>query len=290
MSGPSIVELSRQGPVHFMGVGGAGMAPLAELVVRSGGRATGCDLRESAATAHLAGLGVPVSVGHDPAHVAGVTAVVVTAAVPAGHAELEAARERGLPVWKRARALGDLVNRGRVVAVAGTHGKTTTTAMATEVLAEGGLEPTGIVGGPVPAWNGNLRHGDDRIFVVEADEYDRSFHALEPDVAVVTNLEADHLDIYGDVRGVHEAFRRFLDGVRPGARVAVCADDPGASRLLAALPVAGYTYGLAAGSQLRAVDVRVGADGTRCRVLEEGRDGTRLHVPVPGTHNLRNAL
>jgi UDP-N-acetylmuramate--alanine ligase len=183
-----------------------------------------------------------------------------------------------------------MVNRGRVVAVAGTHGKTTTTAMATEVLAAAGMNPTGLVGGTVAGWESNLRYGGSDLYVVEADEYDRSFHTLEPDVAVVTNVEADHLDVYGDLAGVEEGFRVFLGKVRPGGRVAVCADDHGASRLLAGVGARGYSYGLSSGSQLRAIDVESSPAGTRCTVVEDGADAVSIRLGVPGLHNLRNAL
>ncbi len=290
MSAPDLIALARTGPVHFMGIGGAGMCALAELLLRQGGAVTGCDLKTSAATGHLEELGARIHTGHDPAHLEGATALVVTAAVPMGHPEVEAARARGLPLLKRAEALGALVNRGRVVAVAGTHGKTSTTALTVQVLEAAGMDPTGFVGGPVPSWQGNLRLGASDLSVVEADEFDRSFHALEPDVAVVTNVEADHLDIYGDLAGVQEAFRAFLAARRPGGRVIVCADDPGASALLAGLPEPGYTYGLAAGSQLRAVDVHMDAQGTRFRILEDGHDRGVGHLPSPGLHGVRNAL
>ena len=153
-----------------------------------------------------------------------------------------------MPVVKRAAAVGAIANQGRVVAVAGTHGKTTTTAMAAEVLAAAGMNPTALVGGTVAGWKGNLRYGGGSLYVVEADEYDRSFHSLEPDVAVVTNVEADHLDVYGDLAGVEDGFRIFLGGLRPGGRVVVCADDHGAARLLAGVGAGGYSYGLSAGS------------------------------------------
>ncbi len=290
MSGVDLRALAARGPVHFMGVGGAGMYALAELVLRSGVPVTGCDVKRSPALERLERLGARVDRGHDPAHVEEAGALVRTAAVPADHPEVARARERGIPVLKRAEALGAWVNQGRVVAVAGTHGKTTTTAMTTEVLVAAGLDPTGLVGGTVPSWEGNLRRGGGDLFVVEADEYDRSFHTLLPEVAVVTNLEADHLDVYGDLAGVEEGFRVFLSRVRPGGRVVVCGDDPGASRLLADLPEAGYTYGVAAGVQLRAVDVSQRPGELRATVVEEGRELGRLELAVPGLHNLRNAL
>ena len=286
----NLLELARTAPVHFMGIDGAGMCALAELLVRSGGKVTGCDLKESARVRRLESLGGGIHLGHDPNHVDDASALVVTAAVPEDHPEVARALERGIPVLKRAAALGAVVNHGRVVAIAGTHGKTTTTAMTTEVLAAGGIDPTGLVGGTVVEWEGNLRYGRSDVFVVEADEYDRSFHELEPDVAVVTNVEAEHLDVYGELAGVEEGFRDFLGNVRSGGRVVVCADDTGASRLLAGLPFDGYTYGLSSGSQLRAVDVESTAAGIRCRVVENGDDAGSLFLGVPGLHNLRNAL
>lgn len=282
--------LAADRPVHFMGVGGAGMYPLAELLLRSGGRVSGCDTKDSRPLRDCEALGATVSVGHDPAHVHDASALVVTAAIPADHPEILAAREAGIPVLKRAEALGAWVANGTVVGIAGTHGKTTTTAMATEILTAAGRNPTGLVGGRVTGWNGNLRFGAQDLFVVEADEYDRSFLTLAPDVAVVTNLEADHLDIYGDLDGVRRGFLDFLAGVRGGGRVVVCADDHGASSLLPSIGPTGYTYGTAAGSMLRATEIEVGPDGTRSDVWEEGRRVGTLRLGMGGRHNLLNAL
>jgi len=276
-------------PIHFMGIGGAGMYALAELFLRRGRRVTGCDLKESTAVRRLRGLGAEVSIGHDAAHVQGAGAVVMTAAVPADHPELVAARAEGIPVWKRAEALGAVVNKGRVVAVAGTHGKTSTTALTVGVRATAGMDPTGFVGGRVAAWDGNLRPGGD-LFVVEADEYDRSFHQLEPDLAVVTNLEADHLDIYGSLEGVRDAFMTFLNGLRPDGRAIVCADDPGAASLLPELGSTGYSYGTSAGSNLRALEIEYGPEGTSFRVQEDENDCGTAQLSLPGRHSLLNAL
>lgn len=282
--------LASNAPVHFMGVGGAGMCPLAELLFRHGGQVTGCDRSESRSVADLESVGIACEIGHDASHVRGISALVVTAAIPADHPEIEAARVEGIPVLKRAEALGAWVNEGRLLAVAGTHGKTTTTAMATEILAAADLDPTGLVGGRVQGWNGNLRYGADDLFVVEADEYDRSFHTLRPDVAIVTNLEADHLEIYGDLDGVRDGFRVFLDGMKPGGTVAVCADDSGASLLLPELGAHGLTYGTNAGAMVRGVDVEVRDGVTRCRIMERGVNAGMFEVPIGGVHNLRNAL
>jgi UDP-N-acetylmuramate--alanine ligase len=266
------------------------MCGLAEWLLVEGGKVSGCDLKAGPATARLTALGAHIEIGHAADHVDGASALVHTSAVPIGHPELEAARASGIPVLKRAEALGALVAGGQIVAIAGTHGKTSTTALTVQVLVAAGLEPTGFVGGTVAGWGGNLHRGGSDLYVVEADEFDRSFHALTPDVAVVTNVEADHLDIYGDVEGVRAAFRTFLDQVRPSGLRVFCADDPGASAFLAEYPDAGPTYGLSAGSRLRAVDVRHGSDGARFRVMEDGVDRGEASLGVPGDHNLRNAL
>ena len=282
--------LATDRPVHFVGVGGAGMCALAELLLRSGGKVSGCDQKDSEAMQDLARLGAEVHVGHDASHARESAAVVVTSAVPDDHPEIVAAREAAIPVLKRAEALGDWVARGTVVAVAGTHGKTTTTAMATEILAGAGRNPTGLVGGRVAGWQSNLRFGSDSLFVVEADEYDRSFLTLSPDVALVTNVEADHLDIYSDFAGVRDAFVEFLGGLRSGGRAIVCADDHGASSLLPPLGDSGYTYGTSAGSLLRGTEVSVTAGAARCAVYEEGHRIGDLVLQDGGRHSLLNAL
>lgn len=282
--------LAARGPIHFMGVCGAGMAPLAEMVLRSGGSVTGCDLVGGRPAETLTRLGMTFTRGHDPQHVKSVVAVVVTSAVPSGHPELAAARARGIPVLKRSVALGDWVNRGRVVGIAGTHGKTTTTAMATHVLEHAGVDPTGVVGGEVRGWGGNLRHGESDVFVVEADEYDRSFLDLEPGVAVVTNLEPDHLDIYGDLAGIRTSFSDFVDRLDPEGRLWVCGDDPGAACIGVEGGSRTSSYGLGAGVSLRATHLRGNGSGTTFRIIERGRNAGDFTVPVPGLHNVCNAL
>ena len=282
-------RLSTEGRVHFMGVGGAGMCALAELFVKRGSSVSGCDLRPGSSTDRLRTLDVRIHEGHEASHVEGAAALVVSAAVPKDHPEVVQAIERGIPVFRRAEALGQCVNHGRVLAVAGTHGKTSTTAMATEILAAAGMDPTGFVGGRVPAWGGNLRNGGD-LYVVEADEYDRSFLELKPAVAVVTNVEADHLDTYGALQGVMNAFREFLDGLLPDGTAVVCADDFGASSFATNLDSRVCTYGLSAGAQVRAVDVSADADGMDFRVMDEGIDRGTFRLPMPGVHNLQNAL
>ncbi len=278
------------GPVHFMGVAGEGMVSLAELFVRSELEVTGCDLQPGLTARSLSSWGCEILAGHDPDHVQNASALIVTAAVPEDHPEIQAARGRGIPVLKRAEALGLWVNRGRVLGVSGTHGKTTTSAMATEILDAAGMDPTGLVGGRVINWESNLRFGSSDLFVVEADEYDRSFHQLEPEIAVVTNLEADHLDIYGDLEGVQMAFHTFLDRVPPDGHVVVCGDDHGASRLLPRIAGKARTYGFNPGCQLRAVDLVENEGQAVFRVVEDGTDQGEMGLQIPGRHNVRNAL
>ena len=290
MNAPGLRALAARGTIHFMGVGGAGMTPLAELVLRGGGSVTGCDLAGGTGPEALTRLGLSFTPGHDPSHVRAAAALVITSAVPAGHPEVEAAHARRVPVLKRAEALGQWVNEGCVVGVAGTHGKTTTTALVTHVLVQAGIDPTGVVGGEVPGWGGNLRAGGSDVFVVEADEYDRSFLMLRPEVAIVTNLEADHLDIYGDLRGVRGAFASFVDQITPGGTLWICGDDAGAARAGVRGGARTRSYGLGAGAQLRAVGVRGNGTGSHFEVIEDGVSAGRFRVPVPGVHNVRNAL
>jgi len=282
--------LAARGVVHFVGVAGAGMAPLAEMVLRAGGSVSGCDLEGGRAADRLTRLGLRFSQGHDPAHLESAVAVVTTSAVPTDHPELAAARARGIPVIKRARALGQWVGAGRVVGVAGTHGKTTTTAMTTHVLEHAGIDPTGVVGGEVAGWGGNLRPGGSEVFVVEADEYDRSFHELAPEVAVVTNLEADHLDIYGDLDGVRAAFSGFVDRLDEQGTLWVCGDDSGASRLGVEVGRRTRSYGIGAGAELRAARINVHTRGSTFTLRENGRRAIEVSVRGPGRHNVLNAL
>ena len=274
-------------PVHFMGIAGAGMSALAELFRRRGVTVTGCDAAPEAA-ADIVRQGISVLTGHDPAHLDGVRAVVVTSAVARDHPELARARELGIPVVRRAEALGEAVSGADLVAVAGTHGKTTTTVMTTEALAAAGLKPTGLAGGRVAAWSGNLRAGGDKVFVVEADEYDRSFLALTPTVAVITNVETDHLDIYADLSDIKHAFEQFL---APARTVVACADDSGSSTLTIPASAELISYGIANDSaRLSAQDLLNVEGRLRFLVRLDGADLGELALQVPGMHNVRNAL
>ncbi len=278
-------------PVHFMGIAGAGMSALAELCHRRGARVTGCDQNPAGAAdgaADVAALGVTVQTGHDAAHVEGHRALVVTSAVPKDHPELAAARAAGVPVIRRAEALAEATAGGMLIGIAGTHGKSTTTVMTTEALAAAGKAPTGVVGARVRAWGGNLSPGGHEVFVVEADEYDRSFLALWPTVAVVTNVEADHLDIYADLADITATFSEYVKRAR---YVVLCADDPGANALPSPATAEVIRYGITSpDARLVAHDVRHVGGGSVFKVRYDGTEQGEVQLAVPGLHNVRNAL
>ena len=274
-------------PVHFVGIAGAGMSALAELFTLRGVRVSGCDAHPENAP-DLRSLGITVEAGHSAAHVAGARALVVTSAIPKDHPELVRARELGVPVVRRAEALAEATASATLIGVAGTHGKSTTTVMTTEALAAGGLDPTGYVGARVTSWGGNLRAGCAERLVVEADEYDRSFLALTPTLAIVTNVEADHLDIYADLGDLERAFAQF---VRPARYVVLCADDAGANAVPTPVSAEVIRYGLTSpDARLRAADVRRAGLGSAFTVVYDGVRLGEVELAVPGEHNVRNAL
>jgi len=282
-----LLDPSDPRPVHFMGIAGAGMSALAELCHRRGAKVTGCD-QQAGGSADVAALGIPVQTGHDAAHVAGHRAIVVTSAVPKDHPELAAARAAGIPVIRRAEALAEATAGGTLIGVAGTHGKSTTTVMTTEALAAAGKAPTGVVGARVRSWSGNLSAGGHDLFVVEADEYDRSFLALTPTVAVVTNVEADHLDIYKDLADIEATFAEFVSRAR---YIVLCADDPGANALPSPATSEVIRYGLKSpDARLVATDLRPAHGGTTFTVRYDGKTLGEIQLSVPGVHNVRNAL
>lgn len=272
--------------IHFVGIGGIGMSGIAEILREHGVNVSGCDARRSAATDLLVERGIPVAFGHDPAHLAAaVDVVVVTSAIKGRNDEVDAARARGIRVMKRKELLGEIVDQKRGIGVAGTHGKTTTSAMIATVLQEAGLDPTVLVGGMLRNFGGNAKTGYGVFIVVEADEYDRTFHEIHPEIAVITNIEADHLEYYGDVEAIEEAFRVFVDGVREGGVVIGCADDPPVARLLKGASQRVVTYGLGA-ADVAAVHVTFDHRGSSFEVPGLGH----FKLFVPGEHNVRNAL
>jgi UDP-N-acetylmuramate--alanine ligase len=289
-----LVHPSDPRPVHFIGIAGAGMSGLAELLARRDVRITGTDANPAGAP-DLAALGIRVF-APDAELVAHARAVVYSSAIPASHPEMLAARALGVRVVRRAEALAEAVSGGTLVGISGTHGKTTTTVMTSEALAAAGVNPTGVVGGRVGLWGGNLRLGGN-TYVVESDEYDRSFLALRPDVAVVLNVEADHLDIYRDLDDIVGAFEQFLS---PARAVVRCADDAGAMRLRvrSTSEIIAYSATLpgqvpaahAADARLVAHNIALDATGARFDAHFDAEHVGTIQLAVPGLHNVRNAL
>lgn len=277
--------LDRRGlRAHFMGVGGAGMAPLATIAADRGWAVDGCDLGESGVTRDLVGHGVPVAFGHDPSHVATADLLVASSAVPADAPEMAAAHARGIPIVKRAVLTGAMTYRARALCVAGTHGKTSTTSMAAVLLLGAGVDASVLVGAPVEGIGVGGRAGKDDVLVVESDEFDRSFLSFRSQVAVVLNVEADHLDYYRDVDEIEDAFRAFLRGA-PAAIIG--ADDPGAMRVA---PPGAVTFGFGEGADWRAVDVLADAVGSGFIARGPGGREIPVRLAVPGRHNVANAL
>ena len=261
------------------------MSAIAEVLVAMGHDVSGSDAADSAVLRRLADRGVVVHAGHRPDLIAGVDAVVVSTAIPAGDPEVAAARSAGIPVLRRAEALASICATRRTIAVAGTHGKTTTTAMLGVLLRDAGRHPSFIVGGEVAGLGSGAAWDDGDLFVVEADESDGTFLDLGAWAAVVTNVEPDHLDFWGDVGALHDAFRRFM-AEAPGPKV-VCADDPTAAALAAGVDGA-VTYGTAEGATYRVSDVETDRGAVRFRLAwASGRIAVR--VAAPGLHNARNA-
>jgi UDP-N-acetylmuramate--alanine ligase len=281
--------------IHFLGIGGSGMAGIAEVLLNLGYAVSGSDLKESAATRRLQALGAKVEYGHDATRVQGVDVVVVSTAVKAENPELQAAREARIPVVRRAEMLAELMRFRYGVAIAGTHGKTTTTSLVASVLAEGGLDPTFVVGGRLKSAGANARLGSGSYLVAEADESDASFLHLTPMMAVVTNIDADHLETYGgDFRRLRATFIEFLQRLPFYGLAVLCVDDPVVREILPEVGRPVLTYGLDnhgdGQADLRAEDIRFEAAGAHFTAVLP--DGTRepLHLNLPGRHNVQNAL
>jgi len=281
--------------IHFVGVGGAGMSGIAEILHNLGYGVSGSDLADSATARRLAGLGIRVHVGHDAANIAGAQAVVVSTAVQPDNPEVVAARARQVPVVPRAVMLAELMRLKKGIAIAGTHGKTTTTSLVTSVLAEAGVDPTFVIGGRLNSAGAHSRLGAGEYIVVEADESDASFLNLMPVLSVVTNIDADHMDTYGhDIARLRAAFLEFLHRMPFYGAAVLCADDPGVREILPSVSRPVVTYGLDEDVQVRAIDVRA-LEGGRMQFTCVRRDGAgqpRLDVTLnlPGEHNVRNAL
>ncbi len=280
--------------IHFVGIGGAGMSGIAEVLLNLGYRISGSDAAESATTRRLAGLGARVALGHDAAHIDGADCVVVSTAVRGDNPEVIAARARRLPVVPRALMLAELMKLKQGVAIAGTHGKTTTTSLVASVLAAGGMDPTFVIGGRLLSAGANARLGSGDTIVVEADESDASFLNLTPMIAVITNIDADHMETYGhDLARLKQAFVEFTQRLPFYGAAVVCIDDANVREILPFVSKPVLSYGLAPEAQFRATEVQ--PDGPRMRFTLQRVNGVRREpLPVvlnlPGVHNVRNAL
>ena len=278
----------------MVGIGGIGMSGIAELLHGAGYEVSGSDLAASPVTARLRSAGIPIAEGHAAANVGAPDVVVVSSAVRPDNLEMFEAERRGIPIVGRGAMLAELAKHKRTVAVAGSHGKTTTTSMVALVLAAAGLDPTAVIGGVVDALGGNARRGSGPFMVVEADESDRSFLHLTPEIAVVTNVDDEHLEAYDGLAGLVRAVGEFAAGVPENGCVVACADDPRTERIAAECPRPVVTYAIDAPSAaVRADRVELGTSGSTARVtmdLRGRRADLNLRLAVPGRHNLLNAL
>jgi UDP-N-acetylmuramate--alanine ligase len=278
--------------VHLVGVGGAGMSGLAEVLLDYEIAVSGSDLAASEATERLRSLGASIFTGHAAEHVEGADLVVISSAVPETNPEVMAARQRGIPVVRRAEMLAEVMRLKYGIAVAGAHGKTTTTSLVGHLLTDGGLDPTVIVGGRLRVSGTGARLGKSDYLVAEADEFDRSFLQLAPIIAVITNIDLEHLDTYRDLDDIRDAFVAFARKVPFFGQVIVCLDDPVVQDILPRLTDKRLvTYGLTPQADLQAQDLALEASGSsfQVRSLREGVLG-RVQLPMPGTHNVQNAL
>jgi len=281
--------------IHFVGIGGSGMSGIAEVLLNLGYSISGSDLYPSAVTQRLRDLGADIHIGHDASNVEGVHVVVTSTAVAADNQEVVAARQKGIPIVPRAVMLAELMRLKRGIAVAGTHGKTTTTSLVASLLAAGKLDPTFVIGGRLNSAGSNAALGHGEYLVAEADESDASFLNLSPVMAVVTNIDADHMDTYGhDVARLKQAFVEFLQRLPFYGSAVVCVDDANVREIMPMVSRPLVAYGLGEDARVRAVDVRAEGTGMKFRVLRN-LHGTvypelDVHLNLPGVHNVRNAL
>ena len=277
--------------IHFIGIGGAGMSAIAYVLIKRGYDVSGSDLNAGHMSAHLAEEGAMVYMGHAASQVEDAEAVVISTAIHSNNPELMEARKRGIPVLHRSDVLAAVMNAADGVAVAGAHGKTTTSAMISCIAAESGIDPTVIIGGEVSSLGGNARNGAGRFVVAEADESDGSFLKLYPYLAVVTNIEDDHLDHYGTEENIYQAFKQFVGNIKEGGKAVLCFDNAKVRRLAAETDKEVITYGVEGeGADYIARDISYGVDGTSYKLYYKGEFVTEVHLIVPGRHNVLNSM
>ena len=277
--------------LHFVGIGGSGMSGLAEVLLNLGYQISGSDLSVNATTQRLTTLGVTIFKGHGAAQIAGADAVVVSTAVKADNPEVVAAREQRIPVVPRALMLAELMRLKQGIAIAGTHGKTTTTSLVASVLAEGGLDPTFVIGGRLNSAGSHARLGEGEFIVAEADESDASFLHLQPVLSVITNIDADHMETYGhSMDKLKQAFIDFTQHLPFYGMVVVCQDDANVRDILPSITKPVMTYGFAPEAQLQALDVQHKGGQMHFRAVRKGAPDLVIQLNLPGLHNVLNAL
>ncbi|NCO60495.1 MAG: UDP-N-acetylmuramate--L-alanine ligase [Deltaproteobacteria bacterium CG_4_8_14_3_um_filter_51_11] len=284
-------RLGKTRHIHFIGIGGIGMSGIAELLINLGYEVSGSDLKQSAATRRLAAMGAKVSQGHNRENTAGADVVVYSSAVSDTNPEIIAARDLAIPVIPRAEMLSELMRLKFGVAVAGAHGKTTTTSMVASVLTAGGLDPTVVIGGRLDIWGGsNAKLGQGDILVAEADESDGSFMALSPAISVVTNIDLEHIDHYGTMDNLRDTFAAFINKVPFYGTSILCLDNEEIQGIIPRLKKRYLTYGMSSQADLRAGDLKKDVRQSSFEALYKGRSMGRVTLGIPGEHNVLNSL
>ncbi|PKM30530.1 MAG: UDP-N-acetylmuramate--L-alanine ligase [Gammaproteobacteria bacterium HGW-Gammaproteobacteria-11] len=287
----TLPEMRRIRRIHFVGIGGVGMCGIAEVLLNLGYEVSGSDLKRSAVTDRLESFGARVDIGHRPENLQNADVLVVSSAVNTSNPEVAAAIDQRIPVVPRAEMLAELMRYRHGIAVAGTHGKTTTTSLIASVLAAEGLSPTFVIGGRLTSAGTNAQLGESRYLVAEADESDASFLHLQPMVAIVTNIDADHMDTYGgDFNKLKRTFIEFLHNLPFYGLAVLCIDDPVVREILPQVNRQVITYGQSEEADIRAVDISQSGMQTHFTVLRDGREDLRVSVNMPGVHNVLNAL
>jgi len=276
--------------IHFIGIGGIGMSGIAEVLINLGHKVTGSDLKDSEVTRRLVGLGASVSLGHHPDNVAGADVVVYSSAVSPDNVEVESARRQFIPAIPRAEMLAELMRLKYSVLVAGSHGKTTTTSLIGTILGETDLDPTLVIGGRLDSIGSNARLGQGEFFVAEADESDGSFLLLSPTIAVVTNIDLEHLDYYRDLSHLKETFLAFINRVPFYGAAVLCLEDPNVQSLIPKMKKRYLTYGFSAQADVQAAELEVQGRGSRFDLVFKGESLGPIQLGLPGRHNVLNAL
>ena len=286
-----IPEMRRINSIHFVGMGGAGMCGIAEVLYNQGYQITGSDIKDSVVTKRLKSLGIVIFIGHDAKNMADADVIVVSSAIDKSNPEIQAALMARLPVVRRADMLGELMRYRHSIAVAGAHGKTTTTSLLTMMLTEAGLDPTYVIGGKLNASGKNASLGQSRYLVAEADESDASFLSLRPMAAIVTNIDEDHMETYGnDFNKLKQAYIQFLQNMPFYGLAVLCGDDPELSSMIDDIARPVLTFGLQEHNDVRAVNLVIDGVKTHFTVLRKDRDPLPLTLNIPGEHNVYNAL